>query len=170
MGDEGQPREEMIGELWERGEISVGDEHLATEISLRVLALQREAVRVASERRHRRVMLATPSGEQHVLALRMLDGLLREGGYDVLMLGPDVPPEVLVDFASRYEPDVVCLSATMPDTSDGLLIAIDEVRRRYPRTGFLVGGSGVTSRVRPLPGVDVGQRVSDALVRRAHMN
>ena len=36
-----------VGELWERGEISVADEHVATEISMRVLALQREAQRVA---------------------------------------------------------------------------------------------------------------------------
>src|SRR5688500_9617547 len=36
----------LIGELWERGEISVADEHLATEISIRVLALQREAQRM----------------------------------------------------------------------------------------------------------------------------
>ena len=33
----------LVGRLWERGEISVAEEHLATEISLRVLALQREA-------------------------------------------------------------------------------------------------------------------------------
>jgi methanogenic corrinoid protein MtbC1 len=31
----------LVGRLWARGEISVADEHLATAISLRVLALQR---------------------------------------------------------------------------------------------------------------------------------
>src|ERR1044071_9252313 len=46
----------LVGELWERGDISVADEHLATEISLRVLALQREARRVASSRAGRRVI------------------------------------------------------------------------------------------------------------------
>ena len=40
----------LVGDLWERGEISVADEHLATEISIRVLALQREAERVARTR------------------------------------------------------------------------------------------------------------------------
>lgn len=33
----------LVGELWERGKISVAEEHLATEIALRVLALQRDA-------------------------------------------------------------------------------------------------------------------------------
>src|SRR5690349_9330636 len=74
----------LVGELWSRGEISVADEHLATEISVRMLALQREAARLAQARAGHRVMLATPSGEQHVVALRMIGNLLREAGYDVL--------------------------------------------------------------------------------------
>jgi len=62
-----------VGELWERGEISVADEHLATEISIRVLALQREAQRVARTRGDHRIVLAAPPGELHVVALRMVD-------------------------------------------------------------------------------------------------
>src|SRR3954447_19606872 len=81
----------LIGELWERGEISIAQEHLATEISLRMLALQREAQRVAHVRTRCRVLLATPSGERHVVALRMVDEILREAGCQVLMLGADVP-------------------------------------------------------------------------------
>src|SRR4051794_8878653 len=36
-----------VGELWETGLLSVADEHLATEISIRVLALQREVFRAS---------------------------------------------------------------------------------------------------------------------------
>src|SRR5918997_1036741 len=57
----------FVGELWERGEITVADEHLATEISMRVLALHREAQRVARARAGHLVMLATPAGELHVV-------------------------------------------------------------------------------------------------------
>ncbi len=84
-----------VGDLWERGEISVADEHIATEISIRVLALQREAQRVARTRGEYRVVLAAPPGELHVVALRMVDNLLRNAGYDVAMLGSDVPTEAL---------------------------------------------------------------------------
>ena len=82
----------LVGELWERGEITIADEHLATEISLRVLALSREARRVSRARPDHRVMLAAPTAELHVVALRMTGDLLREAGYDVVMLGADVPP------------------------------------------------------------------------------
>src|SRR5215213_8499625 len=92
----------LIGDLWQRGEITVADEHLASEITLRVLALQQEARRVHDQRKGYRVLLATPSGEHHVVALRMVAGLLLNAGYDTLMLGPDVPAESLAAAARRH--------------------------------------------------------------------
>jgi MerR family transcriptional regulator, light-induced transcriptional regulator len=166
----------LIGDLWERGEISVADEHLATEISLRVLALQREAERLAVTRGSHKIMLATPAGELHVVALRMIGNLLREAGYDVLMLGPDVPAADLAALAERHEPNVICLSVTMPGGTDQVLEAIDEVLRRRPAAAFVVGGRGLTAHLRNEPGIVVCKRVPeiveavDAVVKRADLN
>jgi methanogenic corrinoid protein MtbC1 len=166
----------FIGELWENGEISVAEEHLASEITVRVLALQREAGRVLRDRSTRRIMLATPAGEQHVIALRMVANLLREAGYEVVMLGPDLPPDAIGRAAARWQADVVCLSATMPGGGDQVLISIYEVQQHRPEAAFLVGGRGLTSRVRPGPGVEICERVSeaveatDALLKRAALN
>jgi len=166
----------LIGDLWQRGEISVADEHLATEISLRVLALQREARRVVRSRGDHRVMLAAPSGERHVVALRMIGNLLRDAGYDVLMLGADVPANALALAARHHEPHVVCLSATMAGGGDQVLIAIHEIQQACPAAGFVLGGRGLASRVRARPGIDVCERVAeavdavDALVKRAGLN
>jgi MerR family transcriptional regulator, light-induced transcriptional regulator len=166
----------LVGELWQRGEISVADEHLATEISLRVLALQREAQRVARARAAHRVMLAAPGGELHVVALRMIENLLREAGYGVVQLGADVPARGLALAAVLHRPAVICLSTTMPRGGDQLLIAVHEVQRAWPAASFVVGGAGLSSRVRSRPGVMVCERVTeaveavDALVKRADLN
>ena len=166
----------LVGDLWQRGEISVADEHLATEITIRVLALQREARRVVRGRGSHRIMLATPSGELHVVALRMVDNLLREAGFDVYMLGADVPPTALAGSAQRYQPDVICLSSTMPGGGDQVLVAIHEVQETWPSARYVLGGRGLTSRLRMHPGMDVCDSVSevvpavDALVQRAHLN
>ena len=165
----------LVGDLWERGEITVADEHLATEIALRVLALQREAERLAVSRGSQRVMLATPEGELHVVALRMIGNLLREAGYDVLMLGADVPARDLGASAGRYEADVVCMSSTMPGGMDRIWVSIDEVQQSRPEAGFVVGGRGL-SRMRSEPGINVCRRVPevvetvDALIKRADLN
>ena len=166
----------LVGELWQRGEISVADEHLATEISLRVLALQREAQRVIDSRGRHRVLLATPAGELHVVALRMVGNLLRDAGYDVYMLGPDVPHDALAATARQVRPDVICLSTTMPSGSDQILVAIHETQREWAGAGYVVGGRGLTSRVQPRPGLAICRRVGDgveavdAMVRRADRN
>jgi methanogenic corrinoid protein MtbC1 len=166
----------LIGELWERGDISVADEHLATEISLRVLALQREARRLAQERIGRLVILAAPAGEQHVVALRMVANLLRDAGYEAVMLGADVPPAALARSASRYRPDVICLTGTMPGAGDQMLMAIHAVQGLWPQARFVVGGRGLTSRLRSQTGIGVCERVSDAvgtvdaLVKHADLN
>ena len=153
----------LVGDLWERGEISIADEHLATEISLRVLALEREARRMRRARGDHRVMLAAPAAELHVMALRMAADLLRDAGYDVVMLGADVPPPALAASANRHRPHVICLSSTMPGGGDQVLVSIHEVQQTWPAAGFVVGGRGLTSRVRARPGIEVCQRVSDAV-------
>jgi methanogenic corrinoid protein MtbC1 len=153
----------LVGELWERGEITVADEHLATEISIRVLALQREAQRVARARPERRVMLATPAGERHSIALGMVGDLLRDAGYHVVMLGADVPAGAVAASARRHEPDVICLSSTMAHGADQVLITIHEVQREWSPAGFVVGGGGLTARLRARPGIDVCHRVSEAV-------
>ncbi len=168
----------MMGALWERGEISVADEHLATEISMRVLALQREAARVAQDRRRHRVMLATPAGERHVVALRMVSNLLSGAGYWIVMLGADVPAEALVASVRRHQPDVICMSATMPTASVQVMNSIQRVRDEFPVTQFVIGGCGLTSRLHSRAGAGVGvcQRVSqaieavDASIKRAELN
>jgi methanogenic corrinoid protein MtbC1 len=166
----------LVGRLWERGEISVADEHLATEISLRVLALQREAVRTAASRGRYRVMLAAVGGEMHVVALRMIGNLLREAGYDVLMLGGDVPAPALAQAAREHRPDAICLTATMPGGSDRALLAIHEVQQQWGGAGFVLGGRGMEPGMRPRPGLVLCSRVSevveavDAVVKRAEMN
>jgi methanogenic corrinoid protein MtbC1 len=166
----------LIGELWERGEISVADEHAATEISLRVLALQREAQRVARARGGHLVMLATPPGERHVVALRMVESLLAAAGYNVLLLGADVPARALASATRRHQPDVVCLSATTPSRTEQVLSCIDEVRGERPFVGFVLGGRGITDEGQLRAGVDVCARVSeavdavDAIVKRAQSN
>jgi MerR family transcriptional regulator, light-induced transcriptional regulator len=166
----------MVGELWERGEISVADEHLATEISLRVLALQREAQRTSDARGTRKILLATPAGELHVVALRMVANLLADAGYAVVMLGPDVPTDALVAAAGRHRPDVICLSSTMPRGAAQVLIALDAMAHLSSVSGFVLGGSALTAQMRGRPGIDVCRRVSevveavDAIVKRSALN
>lgn len=166
----------LVGRLWARGEISVADEHFATEISLRVMVLLRELRRTVTARHRSRVLLAAPQGEHHVVALQMVDAVLREAGYPVLMLGADLPPRELARACERHTPDVVGLTVTMAASAARVSDALEAVRRTRPHTGWVLGGRGVPRAFGRSPGVEVCARVADAveavdaLVKRAGVN
>ncbi len=170
----------LIGQLWARGEISIADEHVATEISTRVLALQHEAQRLVHSRGHHRVLLAAPGGEQHLVALRMIANLLQDAGYEVIMLGAEVSGDALVEALSRHRPHVICVSATLPPGADELPGLIQRLSEHNPQTGFVIGGRGldptVIGELSTLPRTHACQRLSeivesvDALVKRADLN
>ena len=107
-------------------------------------------------------------------ALALGDGSYRR--HDVLMLGPDVAAAALTAAVSRRRPHVVCMTSTMPSGTDLVLASIGGVQQRWPAVRFVVGGRGLSSRVRPRQGVDVCRRVSDvveavdAMVKGAGLN
>ena len=132
-----------VGDMWGKGLLSVADEHMATQISLRVLALQRSAFERARERQGREVVLAGVEGEQHVVGLEMAENLLSHSGFDVRNLGANVPLQALTGYIARRRPHVVGLTVTMPDSAALLDLTIDEISRAAPGVCVLVGGSGI---------------------------
>jgi methanogenic corrinoid protein MtbC1 len=170
------PAMHRIGILWERGEIGVAHEHMATQIAMRVLVLLRELSRVARGRADQRVMLAAVQGEQHFMGLQMAADLLDEAGYDVVMLGPDVPTEALEDIVAEHRPQIVALSVTMSDAAANLPRAIDAVVSAHSGAGLIVGGARGRTRLPDPHGMalagSVGEvvEIADALVRRPELN
>jgi methanogenic corrinoid protein MtbC1 len=165
-----------IGALWERGEIGVAHEHMATQTSLRVLALLRELYRVARGRRDQRVMLAAVQGEHHVVGLEMAASLLEEAGYDVVMLGPDVPTDALEDIVGEHRPEIVALSVTMASAAANLPRAVAGVATAHSGAGVIVGGARGRTRLPDPASMVFADSVAgvvetaDALVRRPGLN
>ena len=170
------PALRAVGDLWEAGELSVAEEHLATEIALRVVALQREAYRVAGRRPGALVLLAAVEDEQHVVGLRMAGSLLAHAGYDVMQLGASVPSVDLGAMVARHGPAVVGLSTTVPWTGEKVAQAVAAIGAARPATAVVVGGAGLPADLVERPGLRRCLRapdvvpVVDGLVQRAGLN
>jgi methanogenic corrinoid protein MtbC1 len=140
------PAMHELGRLWEKGAITVADEHLATGVTHRVLAALRppELLEQGMDRRPRRprALLAAAQGEQHALGLRMVADLLEDGGYEAAYLGADVPTPALLQAVHTLSPDLLALSATMPESRRRLEDAVAAVRTEYPQLPLLIGGQG----------------------------
>ena len=100
-----------LGDRWERGEASVAQEHFASQILRgRLLGLARGWDRGTGPR----ALLACMPGELHDLPLITFGLALRDHGWRITFLGPDVPLDTLADTAGTLQPRAVVLSATTP--------------------------------------------------------
>lgn len=144
------PAMHEIGELWAKGALTSADEHLATALTHRVLAALRPPGRVEASAEGqggaggRRVMLAAVEGEQHALGLRMAADVLEDAGFHAIYLGADVPTEALLQAIASLSPELLALSATMPELAPRLQEVAAIVRDAHPRIGLLIGGQAAS--------------------------
>jgi MerR family transcriptional regulator, light-induced transcriptional regulator len=170
------PAMHRIGQLWAAGEIGVAHEHLATQIATQVLALAHDVAGLPAHRAEHRAMLAAVEGEQHVLALDMAAKLLESAGYEVLVLGADVPTNSLQAIVSDHHPGLFALSATMPEAGERVPAAVDAVIEAGANIGLILGGTGLPPILASSPRVVVESSVAgvveaaDGLMHRARLN
>jgi methanogenic corrinoid protein MtbC1 len=134
------PALEEIGELWALDEVSVADEHYATEVTAQLLTVLAPDRRLAPTRGRLAVITASPD-EQHVLGARMLADLLERGGWEVIALGPGAPAAALADLVATECPDVVALSTSTVGRLPGAEEAVAMLHRVRPRPLVAVGGA-----------------------------
>jgi methanogenic corrinoid protein MtbC1 len=153
------PAMHELGRLWETGAITIADEHLATALTHRVLGAIRPLELFEQEELgvpKPRALMAAVEGEQHALGLRMAADLLEDRGYRVAYLGADVPSHALLQAVRTFSPDLLGLSATMPESARRLEEVVGELGREWPRLPVIVGGQSSGS-----PRIDGGTVVEN---------
>ncbi len=103
-----------VGEEWASNRITVTQEHVATAINERAVAVIAEHPAARTEPSRRRVLVACVDGEWHGLPARLVAEVLKLRGWRVDYLGAHVPTPHLVAHIHRTGPDVVALSSSIP--------------------------------------------------------
>ncbi|GAA3861788.1 cobalamin-dependent protein [Saccharothrix violaceirubra] len=127
-----------VGRLWQTNRWTVAQEHAATAISERVIAVVARRMRVDPTRGH--VVVACLDGEWHAVPPRIVAEVLRGRGWRVTFLGASVPTAHLVSYLHEHGPDAVALSCTLSRSlprADQMITAC-----RATGTPVLVGGRG----------------------------
>lgn len=139
-----------VGERWERGELSIGQGHMASAAvrSMIHAMLQWNRRSVAGH-----VLLATPPGETHETGILMTALLLSEAGVVITYLGCDVPAADIVDAAEHCDAvGVVGLGITCDTNAKASVECARQVDRSLPAGKEIwLGGpaaAGVAARLR----------------------
>jgi DNA-binding transcriptional MerR regulator len=137
MRDVMLPQLQSIGHEWEAGNLSVADEHFATQILRgRLMGLARGW---AGGGPH--AVLACAPDEEHDVALIMFGIALHRRGWRITFLGARTPVDSLRDAAHANSADLVVVAATEPDRLES--VAAD-LRRLARHVQIAIAGAGAT--------------------------
>jgi DNA-binding transcriptional MerR regulator/methylmalonyl-CoA mutase cobalamin-binding subunit len=116
-----------LGDGWYEGEVTVQQEHFASELAMRRL----EALVAATPfpTRSERILVACPPQEEHTFSPLLITLLLRRRGWDVLYLGANVPIDRIERAINMARPDLVVLSAQQLHTAATLFEMAQELQK-----------------------------------------
>ncbi len=162
------PTQRELGRMWHTTEITVSEEHFASEttkVAIAQLALH------AHERppNGKTVLTASVSANQHAIALQIIAHLFEFDGWRVINLGADVPVGDLVQAVEFFTVDLVVLSTALSIQLPQVREAIEALRQspRGSSVKILVGGHafGDDTELALELGVDAHDLTVDGAVR-----
>lgn len=130
-----------IGRSWERSEITVAQEHVATAVSQFVLAALFVDLPAAGTEMGRAMVLGV-EGEMHQLGPQLVSDALEADGWSVDFLGSDVPVGDVVSAVGESPPDLIGLSVTLlPNLEKAIDVAV-AIRDQFgePSPRIVCGG------------------------------
>jgi excisionase family DNA binding protein len=132
-----------IGGLWERGEISIAKEHLASQTIKDSIVRLQGIIRIPSEKIGN-VLCLNFSDELHDIALKMVDHILEVRGFNVLFTGQITPLFDIEQLFDLLKLERVYISSTIVNDSTGVQAEFHRICQISTTHGarVYIGGQG----------------------------
>jgi len=104
-----------------------------------------------------KVIIGTTKGDLHDIGKNLVAMMLKGGGFEVIDLGIDVPPEKFLKASQEHQPDIVGISALLTTTMSSMMDVITVLKRAglKDKVKVMVGGASVTQEFADEIGADV---------------
>lgn len=130
-----------VGELWFKGEISIAEEHLATQLVLSALEKLRGVI-VPGKQTGLTAVTCGIEGDLHELPVHLVQVILESEGCEVLNLGPNTPLFALHEMIKDKKSDLVCIAARSINDLGRAAIEYEQLQKTASKIGttVIVGG------------------------------
>ena len=108
-----KPVMSKVGSDWENGKISVGVEHIASNIAQTLVKGIMEQANGRTTKK--KILICVPVGEEHHLGCDVLETYLSMNGFKVFNMSTSAPTESILNFIDDNNPDMILLSITISD-------------------------------------------------------
>lgn len=167
INDELIPALDKVGKGFEKGTVFLPQLLMSADAAKAVFEVVKQAMAGKPREMKGKVIIATVKGDIHDIGKNIVKVMLENYGYDVIDLGKDVPPEVIVDRAIEDDVKLVGLSALMTTTVVSMEDTIKLLREKKPDTKVVVGGAVMTQEYADQIGADCYAKDAMATVRYA---
>ena len=155
-----------VGDGFEKGTVFLPQLLMSAEAAKAAFEVLKEMLAGdGSDEKLGRVILATVKDDIHDIGKNIVKVLLENYRFDVLDLGRDVPPEVILENVRKYDIKAVGLSALMTTTVVRMAETIELLRKETPDVKIFVGGAVLTEDYAMQIGADAYCRDAMASVR-----
>jgi methanogenic corrinoid protein MtbC1 len=128
-----------IGRLWQKGDVSVAQEHYCTASTQLIMAKMYPLV-FTTPHASTKILACCIGNELHELGIRMIADLLEVDGYDTLYLGANTPLEAIRSTVLGRDIDMVIISTTMLRNVQYVKELIAKLKEEAIKVKILVGG------------------------------
>ena len=150
------PALDIVGKGFEKKTVFLPQLLMAAEAASAAFAVIKEGIAAsggASEKKGK-IVLATVKGDIHDIGKNIVKVLLENYGYDVIDLGKDVEPQLIVDTVQKENIRLVGLSALMTTTVPAMEETIKLLRGAGSPAKVVVGGAVMTQNYADMIGAD----------------
>ncbi len=150
------PALDFVGKGFEQGTVFLPQLLMSAEAAKNAFEVMKQyMVAEGSEQlRKEKVILATVKGDIHDIGKNIVKVLLENYSFDVIDLGKDVPPEIVVKTVLEKDVKLVGLSALMTTTVVSMEETIKLLKESAPNCKVMVGGAVLNQEYSDMIGAD----------------
>jgi 5-methyltetrahydrofolate--homocysteine methyltransferase len=133
-----------IGEKFGQNKVFVPDLLMAAKAMNAAMAHLKPFFKTGAIQHKGRFVIGTVAGDLHDIGKNLVAMVVEGGGWEVIDLGVDVPPEKFVQAVAAHPGCIVGLSALLTTTMINMEKTVKAIKASHPSATVLVGGAPVT--------------------------
>lgn len=150
------PALDNVGKGFEKGTVFLPQLLMSAEAAKAAFTILKESLAATGQQdeKKEKVVLATVKGDIHDIGKNIVKVLLENYGFDVIDLGKDVAPGLVVEKVLAEDVHLVGLSALMTTTVVSMEETIQQLRQKAPGCRVMVGGAVLNQEYADMIGAD----------------
>ena len=150
------PAMDEVGRRFEANEYFVPELLISARAMKSALDIIRPLLTARGDKPVGRVAIGTVKGDLHDIGKNLVASLLEGGGFEVIDLGVNVPPEKFIEIIQQKNANIIAMSALLTTTMPAMKTTIDALKQAGVRdkVKILIGGAPITQKYADEIGAD----------------